>query len=85
MLVFSQGACVGMLSSLLFILWMGMGQIVAQYLGTYSVATKETVVMGCPTEWLADADTSSDDDFPEYELQKTSIKVFQFPCEIGFT
>ena len=73
-----------MLSSLLFILWMGMGQIVAQYLGTYSVATKETVVMGCPTEWLADADTS-DDDFPEYELQKTSIKIFQFPCEIGLT
>ena len=37
----SVGAFVGMASSLVFTLWLGMAQTVALYVGAYAVPTKE--------------------------------------------
>ncbi len=49
----------GTFTSLIFTLWMGMGQTVALYLGTYTVPTKNTTIDGCPADWTIDA---GDDD-----------------------
>ncbi len=52
-----QGAFVGTAVSLLFTLWMGMGQTVSLFLGTYAVPTKNTTIEGCPDDWIIDVDT----------------------------
>ncbi len=48
----SIGAFIGMTSSFIFILWMGMGQTVALYVGTYVIPTKYTTIEGCPESWI---------------------------------
>ena len=45
---FSQGTFVGMLTSLIFTMWIGFGQTVAKNFGEYTVPTKETTIEGCP-------------------------------------
>ncbi len=58
----TQGAFVGMLTSLIFTMWIGMGQVVAQYFETYSDPAKNTTIAGCPPEWLEDIPS---DDSPQ--------------------
>ena len=51
-----------MLTSLIFTLWMGMGQTVALYLEAYTNPTKEVSVEGCPADWIEDMENHSGDD-----------------------
>lgn len=63
-LLYMQGAFVGMLSSLILTMWIGFGQTVAKNYGTYSVPTKETTVAGCPPEWMNFTSTTTTTESP---------------------
>lgn len=65
----SIGAFTGMLSSLIFTMWIGFGQTAAKNYGTYSVAGKETTIDGCPAAWfnVTESSTETPTDAPETE------------------
>ena len=52
MFVLKKGAFVGMLTSLIFTMWMGFGQTVAKNYGTIVSKPLATTVVGCPAAWL---------------------------------
>ncbi|XP_059084955.1 sodium-coupled monocarboxylate transporter 1-like [Tigriopus californicus] len=56
----SIGAFVGMLTSLVFTMWIGFGQTAAKNFGTYSVAGKATTIDGCPSDWFNETSTSAE-------------------------
>ena len=53
----SAGALTGLLISLVFVLWMGLGQIVARQKGTYDAASfapmMNTSTSDCPADWIS--------------------------------
>ena len=53
----SVGALTGLLTSLVFVLWMGFGQIVARQMGTYDAASfasmMNTSTANCPSDWMS--------------------------------
>ena len=61
----SAGALTGLLISLVFVLWMGLGQIVARQKGTYDAASfapmMNTSTADCPSDWISSdtADSNS--------------------------
>ncbi len=52
---FHQGTLVGVISSLVFTMWIGFGQTVARNYGTYTVPKLPTTTEGCPAEWFSNA------------------------------
>ena len=53
----SVGALTGLLTSLVFVLWMGFGQIVARQMGTFDTASfapvMNTSTTSCPADWMS--------------------------------
>ena len=59
----SVGALTGLLTSLVFVLWMGFGQIVARQMGTFDAASfapmMNTTTSNCPGDWMMSADSDN--------------------------
>ena len=59
----SVGALTGLLTSLVFVLWMGFGQIVARQMGTFDATSfapmMNTTTSHCPGDWMMSADTDN--------------------------
>ncbi len=73
-----QGTFVGMVSSLIFTMWIGFGQTVAKNVGSYSVAGKPgTTIEGCPAEWVAELNRTIEEKLAEAAAEPPWVSFFR--------